>query len=301
MEMRLGFRYLLGAGAVIATLGAMTAPAPNYAQAGDDPATLLADTLTTTATATSTSTNTATASATSTSVPGPSATPSRTPERDNKGNREHKISVHGDVTEKAADSVTLKDRNGRTAIALIDAATKFTQEGSRASPTLNDVKIGMRLDIYGILQSSTPESRGRGKSLTSTRQQTLKAIVVRLPRVKERFSHLIGEITALSDASVTLETREGNINTGVINDKTKKLPQGATYAVGDRVLVFAKFDASQGSSGAWVVLQMVKLGPKQGNDTESPETVTPSPTASPTATATSTPSSTTSPTATATS
>ena len=107
-----------------------------------------------------------------------------------------------------------------------------------------------------------------------------------------------GRITSISDSAVTLSTGEGRTVTATITSETKKLPSAATFAVGDRALLFVRYVEGVDTG---TVLQMVKLGtpPPSGSATATPTaTATGGTTASPTATATG--SATSTPTATAT-
>ena len=68
---------------------------------------------------------------------------------------------------------------------------------------------------------------------------TLTALRVQLPRVRERFGHLTGRITSISDSAVTLSTGEGRTVTATITSETKKLPSAATFAVMSTLLANA--------------------------------------------------------------
>ena len=83
---------------------------------------------------------------------------------------------------------------------------------------------------------------------------------VQLPRLVKKYEQAIGEVTVLSDTSITIKGRDGKTHTGNLNSHTKKLPEGATFAVGDRVLIIARWDDDAGSKGDLVVWLIVKLG-----------------------------------------
>ena len=189
----------------------------------------------------------------------------------------------GTVTSVGSNQFTVKDRNGRVATVMVDSSTRYQQPGRR-DPGFSDIKTGMNVGVYGMRQAPAKGETGAAFTLTALR--------VQLPRVRERFGHLTGRITSISDSAVTLSTGEGRTVTATITSETKKLPSAATFAVGDRALLFVRYveGADMGS-----VLQMVKLGtpPPSGSATATATatgsaTATPPPSASATATATAT-------------
>lgn len=283
------FVVIVGAIAALSLLGASTWLSPNPALA-DENLQVLADTPTSTATVSPSATvqPSANPSVSPTRPAGPKPDdadkPGKKPGKDDKSDKEKRRTFTGEVTALGANQFTLKDRNGRVVTVLVDASTKYHQPGNK-NAGFADLKVKQRVSAFGVQQRTAG-----GSDATPT----LKAQQVKLPKVKDRFEHVIGEITALSDTSITVKDREGKSTTGVLNSDTKKQPTGATFAVGDRVLVQARFDESQGSEGAWVVSHLVKLGTKPAPKpsgtppSSSPSTSTATATATSTATSTST-------------
>lgn len=223
----------------------------------------------------STATVSPSASLSATGTPGPGR---GRPDADQPRKDERKKLFIGEVTAVGSNQLTVKDRNGRTATVLVDSATRYRQPGKKDA-SFADIKAGMRLAIYGPVASTDRTAAA----------PTLTALMVQLPKVEARFAHRIGEITSISATTVSLKDREGKTHTGMLNDKTRKLPVGATFAVGDRVLALARFDESQGTSGGWVVTQLVKAGLPEPRASAAPSAApAASPSASPTPSATST-------------
>lgn len=134
--------------------------------------------------------------------------------------------------------------------------------------------------------TATPSATG---TPSSSAGPVLLAKKVELPPIRERFRHVIGEITEISETSITVEDRDGKSHTGVLTPQTMKLPMGAAFAVEDRVLAIARWDDDAGEDGSLVVWLLVKLG-------QGPQEGPPSPTTDTTPTATATPTATSSPT-----
>ena len=288
-------RFRLALGLAAATLLAVSAtgmPAAATVSADDGIEALLVDSPTATPTPPS-----------GTPTPRPTVRPGDRPgdkpgdrPGDKPGDRKPRnVTYTGNVTAKGASDLTVKDRNGRIVIATVDSATKYKQEGNK-SASFGDVKTGMQVAVYGTLQER--------QSTDPAGTYRIKALGVQLPRIQEKFIHVTGEITALSDTSVTVkDPKSGRSYTAMLNAQTKKEPKNATFAVGDRVLMRAKITEGQGTTATVTAQQLVKLPQPPVREPGKPEpSRTPNPSTSPTvpASPTATASPTTSPTATST-
>lgn len=123
----------------------------------------------------------------------------------------------------------------------------------------------------------------------STEEPLYLAVRVELPRIKAKYHHHIGVITQISDTQITLRERDGHEGVVLINNRTRRLPERATFRVGDRLLGLARWDDEVTEDGAWVLSLMVKLGSGPAGEAPPPATATPTPTPTTTGTPTRTP------------
>lgn len=133
--------------------------------------------------------------------------------------------------------------------------------------------------------SATPEptkTRTPGLTVTPTPRATPQleylAVRVELPRIKAKYHHHIGVITQISATQITLRERDGHEGVVLINNRTRRLPERATFRVGDRLLGLARWDDEATEDGAWVLAHMVKLGSGPAGEAIPPATPTSTPT-----------------------
>jgi uncharacterized protein DUF5666 len=117
--------------------------------------------------------------------------------------------VAGTVTAVAADSLTLKTRDGSTR--KIDLTGKTTYKLGRADGKKSDLKVGSIVVIAG--------SEGSGDAFSAT-----------TVRIQVRLDKVAGEVTAKTSDSITLKQRDGSTVTVKVGPDTKFLVRGAGSA-----------------------------------------------------------------------
>ena len=152
------------------------------------------------------------------------------------------------VTSVSGDTITAKDRTGKTVTVVASAATTYSEAGASAS--LTDIKAGSTIAV-------------RGTSTTTSGRISATAITIVLPQVT-------GVVKSVNGSTMTVTGLGGATHTVLVTGSTRyqRAGQGAaataTTASAVKVGVSIMAEGSLSSDGKTLTAQRVLILPAQG-------------------------------------
>ena len=167
-------------------------------------------------------------------------------------------SLRGTVLSTTATGFTLEGPGGRNVIVEVDAETRYEQRGHGSTPlSLTNVTVGMNVTVFG---KQSVKAKRKNTTTSAVAGESFIAARVVLPAV--RTESAFGTVSAVSSTSITVMRLNGTTLTADITADSRVLPAGTTLAVGDRVGLQARWDATRGTAGSHVATSIRKVTPR---------------------------------------